>query len=233
MSSEIERIESGIGGLDELIKGGFLKNSSVLVTGAAGTGKTIFCSQFIWKGLKEGENCMFITFEEKPEKIRESAGKFGWDFKKYEEKGQLVFEERDPYFQKEGPLSEDKLKGPLSEQELVEKDIDRIALDSTSLLSLYWDKQYDVRRNLFHFITLLQESGVTTVLTTESSTEVSPVQKTGVEEYICDGVIELSMREIGGEVERILQVKKLRATDIDPNKQSFQFTDSGIEIMEK
>ncbi|MCD6399073.1 MAG: KaiC domain-containing protein, partial [Candidatus Aenigmarchaeota archaeon] len=94
---KIERIKTGITGLDKLIDGGFVKGSSVLVTGAAGTGKTIFCCQFLWEGLKNGENCMYITFEELPEEIKGDAAVFGWDFDKYEKNGKLIISYRDPF----------------------------------------------------------------------------------------------------------------------------------------
>ena len=89
-SSDLERIPSGIPGLDELIEGGFLKGSTNLVSGAAGTGKTIFCSQFIWEGLQRGESCMFITLEERPEDIMGDVKRFGWDFDKYIEEKKLL-----------------------------------------------------------------------------------------------------------------------------------------------
>lgn len=93
MTGDVELVETGIPGLDELIEGGLVKDSAVLLTGTAGTGKTIFCSQFLWEGLQNGENCMFVTLEERPEKIGNAASDFGWDFEKYEDKGQLILKD--------------------------------------------------------------------------------------------------------------------------------------------
>ena len=82
-----KRCISGIPGLDPLIEGGFLENSVNLVTGETGTGKTIFCSQFLWNGLQKGETGLYITLEERPEDIKADAMLFGWDFDSFEKKG--------------------------------------------------------------------------------------------------------------------------------------------------
>lgn len=62
----IERVNSGIPGLDKLIDGGFVKNSVNLISGSTGTGETIFGLQFIWHGLKIGENGVYISLEQEP-----------------------------------------------------------------------------------------------------------------------------------------------------------------------
>ena len=81
------RIPSGIPGFDPLIEGWFLENSVNLVTGETGTGKTTFCSQFLWNGLQKGETGLYITLEERPEDIKADAAMFGWDFDGFEKKG--------------------------------------------------------------------------------------------------------------------------------------------------
>ena len=61
----VELIKTGISGLDQVLKGGLRRNSSILVTGAPGTGKTILALQFIYYGAKDyNENGIFISTEE-------------------------------------------------------------------------------------------------------------------------------------------------------------------------
>ena len=57
----MDRIESGIPGLDEMIEGGFVLPSAVLIAGAPGTGKTTLAVQSLFYGAKKGETGMFIT----------------------------------------------------------------------------------------------------------------------------------------------------------------------------
>ena len=62
------RVPSGVPGLDKEMNGGFLRGTTNLIGGGAGAGKSIFCMQFLIDGIKKGENGIFISFEEKPEK---------------------------------------------------------------------------------------------------------------------------------------------------------------------
>ena len=65
----LERIPSGIAGFDDLIEGGFKMGSINLLAGSAGSGKTTFSIQFLIEGIKRGEAAVYITFEEKREKL--------------------------------------------------------------------------------------------------------------------------------------------------------------------
>jgi circadian clock protein KaiC len=65
----VERVTSGIIGLDKHMGGGFVKDSVNLVSGSTGTGKTIFGLQYIWHGLQKGENGVYISLEQEPEDV--------------------------------------------------------------------------------------------------------------------------------------------------------------------
>src|SRR3989338_1154034 len=74
------RLKTGIPGLDELIEGGFPEGSSILLSGAAGTGKSIFCLQYLYYGAKElGEPGVYITLEEGPHNLWWNMQRFKWD----------------------------------------------------------------------------------------------------------------------------------------------------------
>ena len=83
-STKVTRIKTGIDHLDTLIGGGLIEKSITLVAGGAGSGKTIFAMQFLLEGLKLGESCIYLTFEEKKEKLYGDMAGFGWNFEKYE-----------------------------------------------------------------------------------------------------------------------------------------------------
>ena len=72
------RVKTGIKGFDELIEGGFPKNSSILVCGGPGCGKTIFASEFIYNGAKKyNEKGMYVSFEQNSDSIKNQARQFG------------------------------------------------------------------------------------------------------------------------------------------------------------
>ena len=78
-----ERVPTGIKGLDEAMSGGFVRDSINLIAGGPGSGKSIFCMQYLVRGIENGENGVFVSFEQSEEKIRQDMARFGW---KLEEK---------------------------------------------------------------------------------------------------------------------------------------------------
>ncbi|MFN3268575.1 MAG: ATPase domain-containing protein, partial [Zestosphaera sp.] len=66
----VEKIKSGIPGLDELLFGGIPKRNIVLISGGPGTGKTIMSHQFLYSGLTYGEPGVLVTLEEHPVQVR-------------------------------------------------------------------------------------------------------------------------------------------------------------------
>lgn len=71
----IEKLETGIPGFDFLAEGGLPKGRATLISGTAGSAKTVFACQFLVEGIK-GENGVFITFEESPKAIRKKYAGF-------------------------------------------------------------------------------------------------------------------------------------------------------------
>ncbi|MFW6144335.1 MAG: RAD55 family ATPase, partial [Candidatus Natronoplasma sp.] len=89
-----KRISTGIDEFDSLIEGGFLEGSFILVAGEPGAGKTIFSHFFVLEGLKNGENCLYVTFVEPEERLLEYGERFGYDLSKYEKMGRLKILDR-------------------------------------------------------------------------------------------------------------------------------------------
>ena len=86
----IDRVITGIKGLDEMLGGGFLRETANLVEGAPRTGKTTLGMQFIYNGIMQAnEPGIIITFEEFPRQYYHDAAAFGWDFQALEKKGLL------------------------------------------------------------------------------------------------------------------------------------------------
>jgi KaiC/GvpD/RAD55 family RecA-like ATPase len=88
--TQIDRVPTGVPGLDPLIEGGFPKGRSILVTGNPGTGKTIFSLQFLAEGLERGEKAIYVAADEPPFDIVEQAASMGWDFEQHIEKKNLA-----------------------------------------------------------------------------------------------------------------------------------------------
>ena len=219
--SNFERIPSGIPGLDRLMEGGFLKGSSVLISGGAGTGKTIFCLQYIWEGLERGETCMFITLEEKTGDLIDDVARFGWDLRKYIQSKKLFLEYQDPF-----QLTD--ITAPIIEK-IKEHKVSRVAVDSTGVFGMYYKDPFEVRKQLFKLISGLKESGVTSLLTTELPEDSKTLARFGVEEFIVDGVIKLEFLGLGKSSFN-LQVRKMRRTNHKKDIYPFDITKNGLIV---
>src|SRR3989339_602708 len=85
-----ERTLTGIPGLDSLIGGGIPRGNLVVLSGDPGSGKTVFCWQFLYEGItKYNENAVYVSLEETEETILEGAEKFGWDLKELIDKKKM------------------------------------------------------------------------------------------------------------------------------------------------
>ena len=219
---EIERIPSGIPGLDKLMEGGFVKGSTTLVSGAAGTGKTIFCSQFIMEGLSNGEACMFITLEEKPADIIDDVKRFGWDFEKYIKSKKLFLDFQDPF-----QITD--ITSPLLDK-IQQHKVTRVAIDSTAVFELYYKEPAEIRKQLFKLLTGLKSIGVTSIITSELPEETKTLGKFGVEEFVVDGVILLHYLGIGESAYGSLQVRKMRRTNHDKDIHPTEIGKNGISV---
>jgi circadian clock protein KaiC len=221
---DYERVSTGVSGLDKLMEGGLLKGSTTLLAGSTGTGKTIFCCQYILEGLKHGEKCFYITLEESPEDIINDVARFGWDLKKYVDNGQLIIKYEDPFEVTNiarGFLDHIKAHG-----------YQRVAIDSTSVLGLYFKSPFEVRKQLFMVLSALKKTGATVVVTAEAPEEGRMITRFGVEEYITDGVIVLhSLGLSGSEYDKSVHIKKMRRTAHSSDVHPFRITKNGIDVL--
>jgi circadian clock protein KaiC len=76
---KIERVNTGIPGLDEMIEQGFWRGSTTLIAGPTGSGKTAIGLNFICEGVKLGEAGLYLGFQENPVQLARTLRNYGWD----------------------------------------------------------------------------------------------------------------------------------------------------------
>ena len=227
MVESVERIESGIPGLDNLIEGGFVKGSTNLIAGMTGTCKTTFCTQFLWHGLKKGEPGIFISLEQSSDDILKEVLAFGFDFQPYIKKKQCIFAD-------ELPSSFAKLEKSIFDK-ITAIDAKRLVLDSLSVITMGLQEASDInklRRDMFRFLKALKTMGVTSLLITEIP-EDNPkkLSRFGIEEFVADSVIILNYLEYAaGGVPRSLIIRKMRQTNHGVDIYPFEITKKGIVV---
>jgi KaiC/GvpD/RAD55 family RecA-like ATPase len=217
------RISTGIPGLDPLIEGGFLENSVNLVTGETGTGKTIFCSQFIWNGLQKGETGLYITLEERPEDIKADAAMFGWDFSSFEKKGLCRIIYHDP--------AQVNNLGSVIIDEIKSLKAKRLVIDSTSLIGMNIQEPSQIRKMLLSIVNIIKRTGCAALLVSEIREDEKALSRYGVEEFVVDSVIILNYLEYAsGELNRSLIIRKMRRTDHGTDIYPMGITKNGMSV---
>jgi KaiC/GvpD/RAD55 family RecA-like ATPase len=226
-TASVERVVTGIPGLDQLMEGGFVKGAVILVTGGTGTGKTTFCAQFIWEGLRKGEPGVYITLEEDPEDIKEDLKRFGFNFERFEKEGKFKFVYQNPF-----EISDISSTIVDSVNKLNAK---RIVLDPVSLIGMYMKDPAVIRKRLFEIIRLLKKTGATTIVTSEIlENEIGErggsLSRDGVSEFIVDGIIILNLFGIGEGIIRSLMIRKMRRTKHGTDVYPMEMGSNGIVL---
>lgn len=217
-----ERVSTGIPGLDQLIDGGLPEGSVSLLSGDAGTGKTVLCSQFLWNGLQQNQNGLFITMEEDPDDLRKDAKAFGWDFEEYENAGYLRLTYLNP-FSEIGDIRR-SIKTAIDEV-----DAERVVVDSTSILGMYSNNIAKIRERIYELASALHEANVTALMTAEIPEGEDGISRYSVEEFVADGVIVLKGPQLG-DTSRQIMVKKMRRTPIDDGTYDLAFDENGLRV---
>jgi circadian clock protein KaiC len=222
----VEKMPTGMGGFDIIAMGGLPRNRTTLVSGTAGSGKTVFAMQFIASGIRDyNESGVFVTFEETAADIRKNMQSFGWDLAPWERDGKLAFVDASPDPHVETVISGAfDLSALLARVENAVRKVNavRVSVDSIGAIFSQFADQSIVRRELYRIAAGLKELGSTAVLTAERTDDYGAIARFGVEEFIADNVIILR-NALGAEKRRrTIEIMKFRGTD--HHKGEFPFT---------
>jgi KaiC domain protein len=228
--SDIPRVDLGIEGLDEMIRGGIPQRHLIVTIGAAGTGKTTFGLQYLYHGLRQGDSGVFITLEQSRETIVDTANERGWEFDRYESEDTLAVVDLDPV---EMANSLDNIRSELPEL-VRDFGADRLVLDSVSLLEMMYDDQARRRTEVFDFTRSLKNAGVTTFLTSEASESNPYASRHGIIEYLTDAVFVLQyVRGETQETRLAVEIQKIRNANHSREKKPYDITKEGISVYQQ
>lgn len=227
----MQRVQTGIKGLDGLIEGGFPSPSTILVTGPPGSGKTIFGLQFLYNGVTQyNEPGFMVNITGHNTTIQWYAERFNWNIPELFEKQKLVFSSYDP-------VDFEKFEFRTLHSEIIVqlgKVIDqigakRVMIDSITPLGQSINDQAKFRALIYYLSKALKEKGVTSVFIGESASDKAT--QFDVEPYVLDGMIELDLSRMGDELKQTLMVKKMLATKFSISKYLLKIADdTGMEL---
>jgi len=232
-------IKTDVPGFDRLIEsGGIPTGTSVLVSGGPGSGKTIFCLQLVHNLAQAGRKCFYLSFEESAERLRQRGSQFGWNIGSLLKKGTLKIKRMDPlkvsrsiealYDRASGEEWIPKTQMPELTSRKNKPQI--VVVDSiTALESAFAGKPEHYRVYIEQLFRLLEHAGATAFLITEPTAQ-DKYSRTGVEEFLADGVV--AMHNFRAKFSRLrgIEIVKLRGGRHISGMVPMEITSEGIEI---
>lgn len=222
-----ERISSGAAELDKMLGGGFLKGSSVLVSGAPGVGKTTLGLQFLMEGVSKGQPGLLVSFEEFPASLTRDAAQLGWDLRAIEKQGflRIIFTSPEIFLEslktQSGPIAETILTlGP-----------ERVVLDSVGHFRRLSQDPVTLREIYNTLVNALKRQGLTTLLLDEAA-NILQTQSRQISSlpFLVDGVILLRYVEVNSSMERAIAVMKMRGSNHQKEIRAFKIQQQGLEV---
>ena len=231
---KIRKLPTDIPGFDLIALGGLPVARATLVTGAAGSGKTILATQFLANGVIAGEGAVFVTFEESPRDICQNVASMGWDIGRWERENRWAFVDVSPQPSEEATvIGTFDLGGLMARIEHAVRRVNarRVSIDSLNAVFSRFDDRASIRREMLRLVSGIKELGVTAMLTAERSSDTSDLDYS-VEEFVADNVVVLRNTLEDEKRRRTIEILKFRGTG--HQKGEFPFTvlpDSGIVVI--
>ena len=227
----LSKVSTGVAGLDSLLHGGLPEGRPTLVTGGAGTGKTVLAMQFLCAGLRNGEPAVMVTFEERAGKLREYSAILGIDLAPEEEAGRLAIIEilPDPTRVLAGTFS---LHARLDEvsQRVRSMGAKRIVFDGADAMLRLFDVAGRENTELYSLTQWLIGQDLTLLVTAKIYQEQFTTPRYDFLEFLADCTIHLR-QEVEDRVSRLLlRVIKCRGSDFGRYEYPFIVAWKGIHL---
>jgi KaiC/GvpD/RAD55 family RecA-like ATPase len=225
--ASMERVPTGIPGLDEMLRGGLPQGRTVLLLGGPGAGKTILAVQFLVKGIYEhNENGVYVSLDESREELYAEMKAFGWRLEEAEKAGRLSFVDAHPRRVRRFDL--DRLFSQIR-REVKRVSAKRIVVDPLTSLVLVYPDVVRRREAILDIFSTLNELGTTNIATLELRAR-GVERGVHLEEYLANGVILLQRVRVGRTMTKIIEIEKMRGIEHDDQPRPYRITEMGIEV---
>jgi circadian clock protein KaiC len=222
----IDRLSTGIEGLDSILHGGVIPERSYTVRGEPGTGKTILGLHYLTTGIEAEETSLFINLEETTADIKQNAATLGFDL---EDVHFLDLSPKSDFFAgdqgydifESGEVERDPMIEEITER-VSDLQPDRVFVDPISQLRYLSTDEYQFRKQALSFMRMLSEAGATVLFTTQA-TEDAPDDDL---QFMSDGTIELGYATTG----RSVSVPKFRGSETQSGNHAMEITDEGLVV---
>lgn len=231
----LPKLQTGIPGFDSITNGGLPLHRTTLMSGTAGSAKTVFGCQYLAAGIEQaGQTGVFVTFEEPPVDIRRNMLGFGWDIAAWEAAGKWAFVDVSPHLTDDTVIGGEYDLGALlarMENAVSRIGAERLVMDSLGAVFTQIVQSKIVRNEMLRITTALKKLGVTSILTAERTEEFGAIGRYGIEEFVTDNVVVLRNVLEDEKRRRTIEILKFRGTDHQKGEYPFTIHPRGGVIV--
>lgn len=218
---------SGNPELDKLLGGGITRGTSALITGAAGTGKTVMCVQYMRAAVERGETVSAFMFDERLSTFRMRAEALGFDLDAAMKDGRLRIHQVEPTEMSPGEFAN------VVADAVENKGSSIIVIDSINGYMNAMPSERLLGIQLHELLSYLSNHGVTTLLTlVQHGVFGGPVDEEAEVSYLADTVVLLRYFEYVGSVRNAMSVVKKRSGPHEKAIREFRIGEGGLSVGE-
>ncbi|HLA14601.1 MAG TPA: ATPase domain-containing protein [Gemmatimonadaceae bacterium] len=222
-----KQINSGSRELDTMLGGGITCGSSMLIIGAAGTGKSVLSAQFARAALDRGEKVLFYLFDERLNTFQQRSDALEMPIGAERESGQLIVAQVEPTELSPGEFASQVV------QAVEEHGVKLVIIDSINgyLQSMPQERLLAVQ--IHELLSFLSNNGVTCLMTlVQQGIFGNPVDAAVDVSYLADTVVLMRYFEVHGEVRQAVSVVKKRSSDHERTIRECRVSKGGLKIGE-
>ena len=229
---ELLKIPTGIAGLDQVLGGGVPAGRMTLVSGGAGSGKSMMGLQCLLHGASAGEPGILVMFEERAAAVRQNALSLGWNLASLEKKNKLCL--LDARLDPAAVISGDFAIGGLLailDQKTKALRARRIMIDAMDALLYLYDSPLRERQELNVLHEWLLDRGLTTIMTVKTVPQEESHPRYAFLDFMADCVIHVDQRITAQVATRRMRVIKYRGSGYGRNEYPFVISPDGVTVM--
>ena len=220
-------MQSGSRELDALVGGGLERGTSTLLTGAAGTGKSVLAMQFALAAAARGERARVFMFDERVTTAMIRAQGLGMDFSAPLEDKRLVLQQIEPTQMSPGEFAQEVVRAA------EEDKVSIIIIDSINGYMQAMPSERLLAVQVHELLSYLSARGVTVIMTlVQRGIFGAPVDEAAEVSYLADTVVLMRYFEHAGVVRRAISVVKKRSGSHEQTIREFRVERGGIRVGE-
>ncbi|MBU2559691.1 hypothetical protein KKA03_02230, partial [archaeon] len=184
-----------------------------------------------------GENGIYVTFDETPEKLKKNTAAFGWDLAALEAEKKVIIIDAASARAGAELRGEHSIQAGLDinntiyelQKAIEEIGAKRLVIDSLSIMNLHAQNDAQIRTSMLRLSTALSATNVTSLIINDARTNKIGIHEFPPEAFVFDGVLTLNLDT--DTQERRVAIRKMRGTKHVIGSFRFDITESGISVM--